>query len=240
MNVPSSLELIEFIYEFDLKLISQIKKELPDELDLPDVVITELAISICKKTESALFLMKNNLFSGVDVIIRSIFETSRILKFILEEDTENRAFAYYLSVQASIEKSLNEFQSLFGIPGEKEKYIRNTDIYEVFMQAFIGDNVKVKPDNWMSIEKKKDGKGRIQSFRDLCEYFGEEDLKAYISIYAYLSKEVHGKEVGLNILKDVLNNSEENNETRFKLMIECLMVIKESLICHYNISEVNL
>lgn len=199
----------------DLKRMNQENSKLFDDIikkfsekkrmTLSEKVIIGIYVSIVEKTSSLICLIENNKSAGVDSLLRSIFESHKILKFILERHTKDRAKAYALSVnlrRTEVLETISESSSKSPVIAEnKEKYTENIteiqNIKEIFGKHIYKNSKEkkiIKSKNWMKIQSKRSGKGSLSNFKDLCEYLGEQDKDEYDVIYAQLSQESHGKE----------------------------------------------
>lgn len=196
------------INDFNLEITSKILEGFSEEniLEVKDLIAITLFNSIFEKTRSILILNKNDQVVGVDTLTRSAFEAKQHLKFILERYSDRRAMAYYLSNQL---KEIEMGEIIYGedsVGASIRNFIEKRGYnYEM---DFMNDNLKIdliknefnkltnqkKSDKWMAVQRKRNGKGDLLSFRDICEYLGEEDLIQYEMIYRVLSKEVHSKD----------------------------------------------
>lgn len=162
-----------------------------------DKIIKDIALSIHAKTESIITLLTHGHSAGVDSIIRSIFESSKNLEFILEKDTFIRSQTYLMSIEARKEKNMYNIWKINGrVKADKPTFLHNN----FFKKLIQISNPKLEqkniyPDRWRSIVKRKNADVGIANLKDLCEYLGEKSLKEYNFEYSHFSQEVHGTEL---------------------------------------------
>lgn len=201
-----------------------------NDFDADDVFVG-LAYSIVEKAKTLIILEENNQSMGQKTMLRLIFESTKVLKFLLKEDTENRTKAFILSKRIKIAE-------LYGILDNKEvkQYVRKlgksmpTDInlknleedkktyYELTGKKYSGD--------WMAVGIK----GENTNFRKLCKSIGDDDLAEYDLNYTYLSEEVHGKDIELYFPNSSWNIEDENLKTR---VFTCLIEVENLLVEKY-------
>lgn len=225
---------------------------------LTDRVVLGLLRSVLDKSKSLNYLMESQMYPGADTLLRSIFETATYLEFILKEDTKDRAEAYILSSKIKTlkihEKSMLDDElgkTIREMTGMSEEYLN-----AVYTSVTKKDEIKnryrslvgnLNPDKWYKVNGNKSN-----SFRDVCEYLGQEKLAVYEIIYRILSQDTHGKEaenyfevkgeelvmtpiqgnsVQLPLLRSIINNSGykivEKYECKEFFMKEIIPIIKE-------------
>lgn len=193
-----SLDLIEGIFK---KFNSQ------NKFDIIDKVVLGLYNGIVEKSESIRVLNDNKQYTGTDILLRSMFEASVFLDFILKQHTKDRATAYFLSIQLKEIEVAETILSNNDIGKKIRKYLKDVNVNEKF--DFLNETKKInliksdfkaltgtkKSDDWLNVQSKPNGKGKLKSFRSLCMFLGDEEIAEYEVIYRMLSQEVHAKEI---------------------------------------------
>lgn len=201
--ISISDELVENIYSNSFSEQNKFKIE--------DKVTLGLLISIIEKSKSVKILYENKHYAGIDIILRSIFEASIILKFILSKHTKDRALAYYLSIQlkevevaetitseSDLGKTIQRYLKGFGYSPIFE-FLSEEERINLIKEDFEKLTTSTKSEKWLKIQNKKNTKNgkkeKISSFRGLCEFLGEDILAEYEIMYRMLSQEVHAKDI---------------------------------------------
>ena len=201
--ITISNELTERVYSNSFNEENKFKIE--------DKVILGLLTSIIEKSTSVKILYENKHYAGADILLRSIFEASLILQFILKQHTRDRSIAYYLSIQLKEIEIAETIVSESDVGKIIKRYLKEYGhipefdiLNEVEKIALIKEDFKKitsaeKSDSWLNIQTKrttnKGKKAKLKSFRSLCEYLGDQTLAEYEVIYRMLSQEVHAKEI---------------------------------------------
>lgn len=184
-----------------------------NEFKIEDKVILGLYQSIINKSKSISILYNNQHYDGGDLLIRSIFEATVFLNFITKQHTQKRALAYYLSIQLK-EIEIGESINSSNDTGEKirrylsqftnnvnMKFLDEKETIEKIKTEFLNLTSKKKSDGWLAVQnskkvnKKNGEKIKLSSFKDLCEFLGEDEFVEYEIIYRLLSQETHAKDI---------------------------------------------
>lgn len=172
-----------------------------NELCIKKRVVDNIAVSVLNKMRNIIILVEGQNLAGVESITRSIFESSKNMKFIImEKDTIDRARSYDLSIKVRLQKLIGGYEQ------EKKEY-------EDLIRKCNPNLKRITPDSWRSVcFIDKEGRNeKIYSMRDLCIYL-DGDAYEYDKLYTYLCLEAHG--VDLNI------SSEKINDMRLKMVCQ--------------------
>lgn len=236
---------LEKLINLSNQLLEKIFKEkLPKskELSLEEAVMLTIFNSIIEKAESILILYKNNHFSGTDVLLRSVFESKTILEFISERHTKDRANAYFLSTRlknieiAEIVTDPNKRDKILEFFSDKDiekikEYLTNNETIKGIREEFENLTSANKSDKWLKI-------GKLNSFKDLCDYMGAEI--EYDLIYRILSQEAHGKEMSdyFEIDKDEFILTKKSSSELITVFTRYnLIKVSELIAKQYNLSK---
>lgn len=225
-NIEKNPQIKELINDINGVLSSLIIKygEIVNELityddrDNPfvDTVLAMFCRKIMEHIDAINILLSKSCFSQAEIILRTLLETTVSIKFILKEETELRAAAYYLYHHYEEMDKIKYFKA----DNDKGQMIKNIVGDEKFNQTVIKVNKKKdalqrlinKDDTFKKVDdlrkkkiKDKQSKNRhkfkvsvqwyeivskYESFHQLMSYIGWD--KYYESIYGGMSFESHG------------------------------------------------
>jgi len=172
-----------------------------NKFGVTDRVVLGLFKSLNEKGSSLLYLFDNKMFAGNDTLLRTVFETSIHLQFILNKDTDIRAKAYNLSSKIKMIKITEQSMANDEKGRAIRKYSNQTieNLQRVYSLTPDVERTKeeyknlvgnLNADKWYSVN------GGPSSFERVCESLGDLQLAEYEIIYRNLSQETHGKEAG--------------------------------------------
>ncbi len=171
------------------------------ESNMSDFAIYGLYIEMINKSESVLFLIKNNKTAGVSSLCRSVFEIHVYLKFILERDSKKRGESFLLRTK------LDEVKMMKTIISDTKEGRETRELMEVSLEEAT-NNLKSKytdekinewkikyknihkggtPSKWYDFDRK------TNSFYTLCKKTG--NVGAYNTIFRLLSQDTHSVDV---------------------------------------------
>lgn len=217
------------------------------EFGLHDGAIYGLIIEFRKKSMSALYLLENNLTSGVGSLIRSLFEITIYLEFIVKNDSVNRGTAFWLDYKLTQVK-------LFSLLKGNSKESRETRAFlQMDLDDFLRESESYFPED--SVDKwekqydkllpRKDKRprkwydfdGRTKNFYDLCKSMNK--IGEYNTIFRIFSQNTHSSDVSrnLNIGENYLEveSQVDNKEALTKLVQSLTYSIINSAFKYYDL-----
>ncbi|GAB7306063.1 MULTISPECIES: DUF5677 domain-containing protein [Enterococcus] len=176
------------------------------EFGLHDGAIYGLIIEFRKKSMSALYLLENNLTSGVGSLIRSLFEITIYLEFIVKKDSVNRGTAFWLDYKLTQAKL---FSLLKGNSNESRKtrellqvnlddFLRHSESYfpEESVDKWENQYEKLLPRKGRKRRKWYDFDEKTKNFYDLCKSM--DKIGEYNTIFRIFSQNTHSSDVSRN------------------------------------------
>lgn len=219
-----------------------------NKFKVEDMAILGLFNTIIEKSNSIKILYDNEQYAGTDALLRSIYEASIYLQFLLEKYTRDRCMAYYLSLQLKeieiaetihsdkplgnlIRKNIENagYSAEIELLEEKEKISKIKEDYKKLTNAN-------KSSKWMRVQKKcNNQKDRLGSFRDICEYLGDESLVEYEMYYRVLSNEVHPKDIKQYYSREVteLTLGKKKKSNLVEVMTQNIVIQSAKLVADY-------
>lgn len=166
--------------------------------DIKDAVVIGLLEEMIGKSKSIKVLIENKQYDGLDAITRSILESYTYLKFILSEDTDRRAKAYFYYGKKDENSYYDQLLSKNQKGRRIQKYLNlDTKKIEEKLERDFYDDYKLRVLNrYIEVTGHEDMKrkwfnldGKTNSIEILCNKNGLE--VEYAVIYRMLSKDVH-------------------------------------------------
>ncbi|MER2130808.1 MAG: DUF5677 domain-containing protein [Carnobacterium inhibens] len=182
----------------ELQIISKIVFEGNNNVGIHDTSIVGLYGDIYDKCSTINFLIENKEYSGVEVLLRVVFEQKIYLDYICENDSINRGKAYFYNDQMSMIRMRNALLKK-GEPGKEIRKFLNMTADQIKVLSGQLNNEegmkRLKNEFNSCFEHNKprtwyDFNGHVNSFEGLCIYLkkGHE----YDTIYRIFSRNVHG------------------------------------------------
>lgn len=193
-----------------------VDKKIGDKIIEPEnFAIVSLTNSIILKSGDIYLLMQNEQVESIEILMRTIFEQSAYLKFILQMHSKTRAeqFLYSYRIQsAEKHKSLidsmitsGEYEEAESIKQSlknniKEKFpeINSIEEYIEFFKEKFRNNLTIATSKKINYEKWYNITGRVSNFRILTEEI-HIDESIYKMFYNLGSMNVHG----INVLGNI-------------------------------------
>lgn len=228
-EVKSVIEQASFVLASIITKFGEIENEISSgssrQDDFIDTVVCLFVRKIIEQLDAINVLFSVSSFTQTQIILRSLIENIISLEFILKEDTEKRAAAYYLEhhyqeIELGVEiydKNSDYGKLIIANKGEEqfnkdyEKYKKKRDAFkrivkskEIFQKVDEARNKKLS-----GKKKTKSGKVYIKwyevcigitSFRELMKETGFE--RYYQSIYGGISKETHALNSTMDLYVD--------------------------------------
>lgn len=190
---------------------------------LKDSILITLQETIISKIDDVRFLMEGNRFDSLEEIARSVLELYCILRFILREDSDKRATAFFYTykiqagekIRKSIDKINDNYPEKIRL-SEKEVEALKSEVsdaenlddyihhYREKYRKTTGHEGRINTDKWYDFVSNIS----LGGVRDLMKYFGMDEA-TYLYFYSLKSMDIHGiSNVGKNAL-DATNLKEE-------------------------------
>lgn len=230
-----------------------------------DAVIIAIMYSLIKKTEDISFLIKHERYDSLEIIARTALELNLSLRFILKEDTERRALAYFYSYKKQIAlkvmdttKNMSNGNKLLELTDQDKENLSNevrgatnlndyiTHYENLYQSIFFKNSKKSDRFNWFNLNN------NISGIKELMKEVGM-GLDMYHYFYGIGSLQVHGiSAVGDMTIKDgyfsmknsidltVLNEKVTNYLiTAIEDLRRYYKVKDEDIITHLNVIRIN-
>lgn len=190
---------------------------------LKDSILITLQETIISKIDDVRFLMEGNRFDSLEEIARSVLELYCILRFILKEDSDKRATAFFYTykiqagekIRRSIDKINDNYPEKIRL-SEKEVEALKSEVsdaenlddyihhYREKYRETTGHEGRINTDKWYDFVSNVN----LGGVRDLMKYVGMDEAM-YLYFYSLKSMDIHGiSNIGKNAL-DATNLKEE-------------------------------
>lgn len=213
------------------------------KFEIVDNAVISLWDSIVEKAKAVQILCDNNQYSEVQIIIRSFIEQFVYIKFILKENTSNRAkvFLYHqryfdtLNVKKAIDAEVADLSSqnfknkidkkIQESPAHRKNLESELDYFKEKYLSYLPKNVKKNNiEKWYSFENLN----KYNSLRDLMKDLGDEDM---YWLYKMNSNNVHGTNTPGNIHLENVNFEEKMSDIDLSYSIsESDIYLMESIL----------
>lgn len=189
-----------------VKHVPDVLKETTGELELEDIIIVALGLSIVDKAEDIVLLLKKERYDSVEIILRSVFEQIIYVQAILSENTKSRAKAFYASYHVQQGKKLKSIINLLDLNNNpefdkvakeqwaKDERFNSLDEYIDYFKDKFEDHVQPSRKNNYNYNTWYNTDGKTVNLRKLVTDLNDDvlDEVSYDYIYGLGSMESHG------------------------------------------------
>lgn len=218
------------------------------EFEIYDGVIVGLFEDLIAKVNSLKVLIDANCYDSHDAISRMIFENHVYLKYILSQDTKERATAYAKSAKISefklydllteetkVGKELREFMGISNaaikaanLSAEDATY--RDKLYKDYQNLLNTSNVKT---SWYNAD------GKTGSFEQLCN---KQGLRSeYELLYRIFSRDIHANKAlsRLKLTENQVQIGNFNVDPKLNTNMSALFLMESarSVMAHYNLKK---
>lgn len=197
------------------EILNEMRYKQPKEEWWVDVVVMLYVRKIVEHLDAIKILVEKCAFTQATIILRTLLESTVGLRFILKEETEKRAAAYYLYHHYEEMKAIKNFDEKTDI-GKMYKKVMGTEKYNIVLQKcnekkealerlVQSNNLFAEVDkvrnNKIEENKKVSWYGlcsNVTNFKGMMKQVGWE--KYYYVVYGGMSMEVHSYNAAMDVI----------------------------------------